>query len=65
MRCAKLILGTGVCASGLEKQYVSFYPEGRMDLYAALAEGTIPVTENALSQTAISMRQVRFPMLLC
>jgi hypothetical protein len=46
--CKIDFLGTGVCASGLEKQYVSFYPEGRMDLYAALAEGTIPVTEKCV-----------------
>ncbi|MGZ3595845.1 MAG: hypothetical protein ACXWMV_11165, partial [Syntrophales bacterium] len=38
-------LGTGVCASGQEKHYVSYYPQGRMDIYAALAAGLIPVTE--------------------
>ena len=31
-------LGIGVCASGQAKHYVSYYPQGRMDLYAALAE---------------------------
>ncbi len=41
-------LGSGVCASGLEKHYVSFYPEGRMDLYAAIAENTIPITEKCI-----------------
>jgi hypothetical protein len=41
-------LGSGVCASGLEKHYVSFYPEGRMDLYAAIAEKTIPITEKCV-----------------
>ena len=41
-------LGSGVCASGLEKRYVSYYPQGRMDLYAALREGKIPVTRKAL-----------------
>ncbi len=46
--CKIDFLGSGVCASGLEKQYVSFYPEGRMDLYAALAENTIPVTEKCV-----------------
>ena len=46
--CKIDFLGNGVCASGLEKQYVSFYPEGRMDLYAAIAENTIPVTEKCL-----------------
>jgi hypothetical protein len=42
--CKIDFLGSGVCRSGLEKQYVSFYPQGRMDLYAALAEKRIPVT---------------------
>ena len=41
-------LASGVCASGLEKHYVSFYPEGRMDLYAAIAEKTIPITEKCV-----------------
>ncbi len=45
--CKIDFLGKGVCASGLEKHYVSFYPEGRMDLYAALAENTIPSPKNA------------------
>jgi hypothetical protein len=43
--CKIDFLGSGVCRSGLEKHYVSFYPQGRMDLYAALAEGRIPVTQ--------------------
>jgi hypothetical protein len=46
--CKIDFLGSGVCASGTERHYVSFYPEGRMDLYAALAEGKIPVTEQAV-----------------
>ena len=37
-------LGTGVCASGSSNHYVSYYPQGRMDLYAALGSGLIPVT---------------------
>ena len=41
-------LGSGVCSSGLEKHYISFYPQGRMDLYAALAENKIPVTEKGI-----------------
>ena len=36
--CKIDFLGNGVCPSGLEKHYVSYYPQGRMDLYAALAE---------------------------
>ena len=46
--CKIDFLGSGVCASGLEKHYVSFYPEGRMDLYAALAENAIPITEKCV-----------------
>ena len=38
-------LGTGLCPSGPEKHYVAYYPQGRMDLYRALADGLIPVTE--------------------
>jgi hypothetical protein len=41
-------LGTGVCAAGLERHYVTFYPQGRMLLYAALAEGSVEVTEKAV-----------------
>src|SRR5665647_349495 len=46
--CKVDFLGSGVCISGLEKQYVSFYPEGRMDLYAAIVENTIAVTEKCV-----------------
>lgn len=46
--CKIDFLGNGVCTSGLEKHYASFYPVGRMDLYAALAENTIPVTEKCI-----------------
>jgi hypothetical protein len=46
--CKIDFLGSGVCASGLEKHYVSFYPEGRMDLYAAIAENAIPITEKCV-----------------
>lgn len=38
-------LGTGICASGPERGFVTYYPQGRMDLYRGLAEGRIPVTE--------------------
>jgi hypothetical protein len=50
--CKIDFLGSGVCASGLEKHYVSYYPQGRMDLYAALAEGTVPVTPEAVEIAA-------------
>lgn len=46
--CKIDFLGSGVCASGVERQYVSYFPEGRMDLYAALAEQKIAVTKSAL-----------------
>ncbi len=46
--CKIDFLGSGVCASGLEKHYVSFYPQGRMILYEALAENKIPVTEKCV-----------------
>jgi hypothetical protein len=46
--CKIDFLGNGVCASGLEKQYVSYFPQGRMDLYAALAEQKVAVTEKCV-----------------
>jgi hypothetical protein len=46
--CKIDFLGSGVCASGLEKHYAGFYPVGRMDLYAALMAHTIPVTEKCV-----------------
>lgn len=42
--CKVDYLAGGVCASGRLKQYAAFFPEGRMDLYAALMEKTVPVT---------------------
>jgi hypothetical protein len=41
-------LGTGLCPSGPEKGFVTYYPQGRMDLYRGLAEGRVPVTEALL-----------------
>lgn len=41
-------LGNGLCASGPERGFVTFYPQGRMDLYRGLAEGRIPVSEALL-----------------
>jgi len=46
--CKIDFLGSGVCPSGLERRYDSFYPRGRMSLYAALAERRIPVTERVV-----------------
>ena len=46
--CKIDFLGSGVCYSGLKKHFVSFYPQGRMILYEALAENKIPVTEKCV-----------------
>lgn len=46
--CKIDFLGSGVCTSGLEKQFVSYYPQGRILLYEALAENKISVTEKCL-----------------
>jgi UDP-N-acetylenolpyruvoylglucosamine reductase len=46
--CKIDFLGSGVCASGLEKHYVSYYPQGRMMLYEALAQNKIPITDKCL-----------------
>jgi hypothetical protein len=41
-------LGKGVCPSGLQRRYAAYYPVGRMDIYAALAEDVIGVTEECV-----------------
>jgi hypothetical protein len=41
-------LGTGLCASGPDRGFVTFYPQGRMDLFKALKDGTVPVTPAAV-----------------
>jgi hypothetical protein len=46
--CKIDFLGSGVCQSGLEKHFVSFYPQGRMILYEALAENKVSVTEKCV-----------------
>jgi hypothetical protein len=43
--CKIDFLDTGLCPPGKDKHYVSYFPQGRMDIYAALAENRIPVTE--------------------
>jgi len=50
--CKIDFLGSGICASGMENHYVSFYPQGRMDLYAAICEKAIPVTEQCVEIAA-------------
>jgi len=46
--CKIDFLGSGVCASGLERHFVSYYPQGRMILYEALAENKIQITEKCV-----------------
>lgn len=46
--CKIDFLGTGVCASGRAERFVSYYPQGRMALYAALAQGDLPITDKAV-----------------
>lgn len=49
--CKVNFLGTGVCHSGKKNHFVSFYPQGMMDITAALFEDKIPVT-NGLVEVA-------------
>lgn len=42
--CKINFLGTGVCPSGKKNHFVSFYPQGMMDITAAVLENRIPVT---------------------
>ena len=46
--CKIDFLGTGVCGAGEDNHYVSYYPQGRMDIYHALANKLIPVTERLI-----------------
>jgi len=41
-------LETGICASGLKKRFAAYYPQGRMDVYAALRQKFIPLTEGLI-----------------
>ena len=43
--CKIDFLDTGLCPPGENNHYVSYFPQGRMDIVDALAKGTIPVTE--------------------
>jgi ferredoxin len=43
--CKTDFLDTGICPSGAERRYVSYFPQGRLELYHALADGLVPVTE--------------------
>lgn len=42
--CKVDFLGTGVCPSGKKNHFVSFYPQGMMDITAAVLEKRVPVT---------------------
>jgi hypothetical protein len=42
--CKIDFLGTGLCPSGPKRHYVSYYPQGRMDICSALAQDLIPLT---------------------
>ncbi|MFW6147023.1 MAG: FAD-binding oxidoreductase [Thermodesulfobacteriota bacterium] len=42
--CKIDFLGTGLCPSGKKNGFVSYYPQGRMDIYYALSNNMIPVT---------------------
>lgn len=46
--CKIDFLGTGVCPSGRKNHFVSFYPQGMMDITAAVLENRIPVTTGLL-----------------
>lgn len=41
-------LETGLCPSGPQKHFVAYYPQGRMDIYAALRNDQIPLTEGLI-----------------
>ena len=42
--CKIDFLGTGLCPAVSDKHYVSYYPQGRMDIYSALAKARIPIS---------------------
>src|SRR6056297_1984329 len=42
--CKVGFLGTGVCPSGTKNHFISFYPQGMMDISTAVFEKRIPVT---------------------
>lgn len=46
--CKIDFLGTGLCPSGHKKPFVSYYRQGRMDIYPALGNGLIPMAEGLI-----------------
>jgi len=41
-------LGTGLCPPAEAYPFVSYFPQGRMDLYCALNDGVVPMTQGAV-----------------
>jgi hypothetical protein len=50
--CKIDFLETGLCPAGESKHYVSYYPQGRMDLCQAVANDLVPVTERLVDIAA-------------
>lgn len=46
--CKIDFLGTGVCPSGTRSRYVSYYPQGRMEIANALTDGLIQVSRGLI-----------------
>jgi hypothetical protein len=46
--CKIDFLETGLCPSGQKKPFVSYFPQGRMDIYHGLVHGLIPITEGLI-----------------
>lgn len=46
--CKIDFLDTGICPSGLESQFVAYYPQGRMELANALSQNIIPMTKGVI-----------------
>lgn len=42
--CKIDMLGTGICPAAKKNHFVSYYPQGRMDIYAAISRGALEVT---------------------
>jgi hypothetical protein len=42
--CKIDFLGTGICPAAIDRPFVSFFPQGRMDLFKGIYEKRIPVT---------------------
>ncbi|MBN1294159.1 MAG: hypothetical protein JXB48_20155, partial [Candidatus Latescibacteria bacterium] len=49
--CKIDFLETGVCPEARDRHFVSFYPQGRMDIYYALSQQKIPFTQRLFEIT--------------